>query len=150
MTPAQKIDLCKGLVCVSCCFILTLVDTSMIYHIIRAQAVLKLYIFFNMLEVYKFWFKRAIRLFSAILLPTVLEVERKTCFFLDCWQVVGFRWARYFRRTILDSDRNKKAKSEKTFWPLCPFVLGHHLCLYPFLNQIICRLSLGLSLIRIN
>lgn len=27
------------------------VDTSMIYHIIKSQSVIKLYIFFNMLEV---------------------------------------------------------------------------------------------------
>ena len=51
MTPAQIIDISKGIVIVSCCFLLTLVDTSMIYHIIRGQAVIKLYIFFNMLEV---------------------------------------------------------------------------------------------------
>jgi hypothetical protein len=51
MTPAQVIDVSKGIVIVLCCLMLTFVDTSMIYHMIRGQAVIKLYIFFNMLEV---------------------------------------------------------------------------------------------------
>lgn len=53
MTPAQIIDISKGIVIVSCCLMLTFIDTSMIYHMIRGQAVIKLYIFFNMLEVLK-------------------------------------------------------------------------------------------------
>jgi hypothetical protein len=51
MTPAQIIDISKGIVIVSCCLMLSFIDTSMIYHMIRGQAVIKLYIFFNMLEV---------------------------------------------------------------------------------------------------
>ena len=34
-----------------CGFCINYVDTSRMYHVIRGQAVIKLYIFFNMLEV---------------------------------------------------------------------------------------------------
>lgn len=51
MEPSQIIDYFKLLLIVVCSYLLTFVDTSMIYHIIRAQTIIKLYIFFNMLEV---------------------------------------------------------------------------------------------------
>ena len=49
--PANIIDICKLTLMIMCYFMLTFVDTSMIYHIIRGQAIIKLYIFYNMLEV---------------------------------------------------------------------------------------------------
>ncbi|XP_064600982.1 transmembrane anterior posterior transformation protein 1 homolog [Liolophura sinensis] len=51
LEPAQMCDVLKGIVLIACCFILNYVDTSMMYHIVRGQAVIKLYIFYNMLEV---------------------------------------------------------------------------------------------------
>lgn len=51
LNSAQIIDLCKGLVIATCCLSLSYADTSMIYHLIRGQTAIKLYIFFNMLEV---------------------------------------------------------------------------------------------------
>lgn len=51
LEPAQMCDVLKGVVLIACCFILNYVDTSMMYHIVRGQAVIKLYIFYNMLEV---------------------------------------------------------------------------------------------------
>ena len=35
----------------SCLFAMTYIDTSALYHIIRAQSVIKLYVIYNMLEV---------------------------------------------------------------------------------------------------
>lgn len=51
LEPAQVCDLLKGVILVSCCVIMNYMDVSMMYHLIRGQAIIKLYIFFNMLEV---------------------------------------------------------------------------------------------------
>ncbi|CAF0727605.1 unnamed protein product [Brachionus calyciflorus] len=48
---SRKIDFTKLILMVACYLMLTFIDTSMVYHIIRGQAIIKLYIFFNMLEV---------------------------------------------------------------------------------------------------
>ena len=50
LEPSRMIDFCKLFLIVVCYLMLTFVDTSMVYHIIRGQAIIKLYIFFNMLE----------------------------------------------------------------------------------------------------
>ncbi|KAL7306414.1 hypothetical protein TKK_0001831 [Trichogramma kaykai] len=51
LRPAEICDLLKGIIVV-CCWILTWeVDTSMMYHLVKSQSVIKLYIFYNMLEV---------------------------------------------------------------------------------------------------
>ena len=42
----------------SCCYAMSYVDTSMLYHMIKSQSVIKLYLMYNMIEV-------ADRLFSA-------------------------------------------------------------------------------------
>lgn len=49
--PAEKIDLLKGLIIAICAYVLSHVDTSMMYHLIKSQSVIKLYLFYNMLEV---------------------------------------------------------------------------------------------------
>ena len=51
LEPAELCDLLKGVILISCCIIMNYVDVSMMYHLIRGQAIIKLYIFFNMLEV---------------------------------------------------------------------------------------------------
>uniref|UniRef100_A0A1I8FXU7 Conserved plasma membrane protein n=2 Tax=Macrostomum lignano TaxID=282301 RepID=A0A1I8FXU7_9PLAT len=57
---SQKSDLLHGLLLVvTTCLIVQLTDSSVIYHFIRSQSVIKLYIFFNMLEI-------ADRLLSAV------------------------------------------------------------------------------------
>lgn len=58
LQPAEICDLLKGVTIIVCSFMMTYIDTSMLYHLIKSQSVIKLYIFFNMLEV-------ADRLFSA-------------------------------------------------------------------------------------
>ncbi|KAH0554715.1 protein TAPT1 homolog [Cotesia glomerata] len=59
LRPAEICDLLKGIVVISCCVATTHFDTSIIYHRVKSQSVIKLYIFYNMLEV-------GDRLFSAI------------------------------------------------------------------------------------
>ncbi|XP_066488033.1 transmembrane anterior posterior transformation protein 1 homolog isoform X2 [Tiliqua scincoides] len=58
LQPAQVCDIFKGVILMICYFMLHYVDYSMMYHLIRGQSVIKLYIIYNMLEV-------ADRLFSS-------------------------------------------------------------------------------------
>uniref|UniRef100_A0A8C2CL59 Transmembrane anterior posterior transformation 1b n=1 Tax=Cyprinus carpio TaxID=7962 RepID=A0A8C2CL59_CYPCA len=58
LQPAQVCDVLKGVIMVLCYFMMHYVDYSMMYHMIRGQSVIKLYIIYNMLEV-------ADRLFSS-------------------------------------------------------------------------------------
>ncbi|CAN7938917.1 unnamed protein product, partial [Ixodes hexagonus] len=51
LQPAEICDLLKGVILIAVCFLVSYVDTSMLYHIVKSQSVIKLYIFFNMLEV---------------------------------------------------------------------------------------------------
>ncbi|XP_060783282.1 transmembrane anterior posterior transformation protein 1 homolog isoform X4 [Neoarius graeffei] len=50
LQPAQVCDLLKGLIMVLCCSMMHYVDYAMMYHLIRGQSVIKLYIIYNMLE----------------------------------------------------------------------------------------------------
>jgi len=56
--PAEIIDILKCLIIGSSCYAMSYVDTSMLYHMIKSQSVIKLYLMYNMIEV-------ADRLFSA-------------------------------------------------------------------------------------
>ncbi|KAJ3587525.1 hypothetical protein NHX12_011122 [Muraenolepis orangiensis] len=58
LQPAQVCDMLKGLILLLCFSMMHCVDYSMMYHLIRGQSVIKLYIIYNMLEV-------ADRLFSS-------------------------------------------------------------------------------------
>jgi hypothetical protein len=58
LLPAEIIDMMKLLIILLCCYAMSYVDTSMLYHIIKSQSVIKLYLMYNMIEV-------ADRLFSA-------------------------------------------------------------------------------------
>ncbi|XP_066594389.1 protein TAPT1 homolog isoform X2 [Prorops nasuta] len=51
LKPAEVCDLLKGVVVVGCWVATWKVDTSMMYHLVKSQSVIKLYIFYNMLEV---------------------------------------------------------------------------------------------------
>ncbi|KAF7637252.1 hypothetical protein Mgra_00003219 [Meloidogyne graminicola] len=50
-TPADTCDILKVLIIVCSCWFMQFVDTSMMYHLVRGQGIIKLYIFYNMLEV---------------------------------------------------------------------------------------------------
>ncbi|KAH8241350.1 hypothetical protein KR032_009241 [Drosophila birchii] len=49
--PAEICDLLKGVIWVTVTLIMLSVDTNRVYHIIKSQSIIKLYIFYNMLEV---------------------------------------------------------------------------------------------------
>ncbi|KAJ3260473.1 hypothetical protein HK103_000615 [Boothiomyces macroporosus] len=49
--PAQKTDLIKGTLIVICSYFIQNVDSSRLYHLIRGQAIIKLYFIFNALEI---------------------------------------------------------------------------------------------------
>jgi hypothetical protein len=59
LTPNHKADILQGLVIVCSCLLLLRFDASRMYHSIRGQAAIKLYVIYNVLEV-------ADRLFSAL------------------------------------------------------------------------------------
>lgn len=51
LKPSQKCDLLKGFMIIITCIVMWTLDPSRIYHSIRGQAVLKLYVVFNVLEI---------------------------------------------------------------------------------------------------
>lgn len=52
LQPAEICDLLRGIILISATVLISYVDISILYHIIKSQSVIKLYIFFNMLEVF--------------------------------------------------------------------------------------------------
>lgn len=51
LAPAEMCDLLKGSIWIAAILIISWIDTNRMYHIIKSQSVIKLYIFYNMLEV---------------------------------------------------------------------------------------------------
>ncbi|KAK3064345.1 hypothetical protein LTS18_008033, partial [Coniosporium uncinatum] len=51
LQSSHKADLCKGLLLVASCAVLMRLDASRMYHNIRGQAAIKLYVIYNVLEV---------------------------------------------------------------------------------------------------
>lgn len=51
LQPAEVCDLLRGIILISATVLINYVDTSILYHNIKSQEVIKLYIFFNILEV---------------------------------------------------------------------------------------------------
>lgn len=51
LTPAEICDLLKAVILIVCSMTMLWVDTNMLYHLIKSQSVIKLYIFYNMLEI---------------------------------------------------------------------------------------------------
>ncbi|XP_065348068.1 protein TAPT1 homolog [Cloeon dipterum] len=51
LKPAEVCDALKGIILLVCCLAMSYIDTSMMYHLIKSQSIIKLYIFYNMLEV---------------------------------------------------------------------------------------------------
>ncbi|KAK9719340.1 hypothetical protein K7432_004875 [Basidiobolus ranarum] len=52
MKQAQKSDLYKGALIAICCYMLTYIEPSRLYHTIRGQSFVKLYFIFNCLEIF--------------------------------------------------------------------------------------------------
>ncbi len=51
MRPSEIIDILKGCMILGCYFLVSYLDMAKLYHIIKTQSVIKLYLIFNMLEV---------------------------------------------------------------------------------------------------
>lgn len=51
LSPAEICDLLKGTIWLLCALVMLLIDPNILYHIIKSQSIIKLYIFYNMLEV---------------------------------------------------------------------------------------------------
>ncbi|KAI9102457.1 eukaryotic membrane protein family-domain-containing protein [Phlyctochytrium arcticum] len=51
LKSAQKCDLMRGALIIICCYLLRHYDASQIYHSVRGQALIKLYVIFNVLEI---------------------------------------------------------------------------------------------------
>ncbi|CAL4180251.1 unnamed protein product, partial [Meganyctiphanes norvegica] len=51
LKPAEVVDLLKGIILLICCYLVGYIDSSVCYHIIKTQSTIKLYLFFNMLEI---------------------------------------------------------------------------------------------------
>lgn len=51
LAPAEICDILKAFILITCSMLMFYIDTSMMYHLIKSQSVIKLYIFYNMLEV---------------------------------------------------------------------------------------------------
>lgn len=51
LSPAETCDLLKGLILICATSLIGVINTNVLYHITKTQSVIKLYIFFNMLEV---------------------------------------------------------------------------------------------------
>ena len=52
LQPAEVCDLLKGLILICATILISYIDTSVLYHNIKSQSVIKLYLFFNLLEVF--------------------------------------------------------------------------------------------------
>ncbi|XP_066922465.1 transmembrane anterior posterior transformation protein 1 homolog [Clytia hemisphaerica] len=50
LNPVQKVDLLKGIILVVVSLFMQSIDTSVIYHVVRVQSVIKLYVVYNMLD----------------------------------------------------------------------------------------------------
>ncbi|KAM3958961.1 protein TAPT1 homolog [Aphomia sociella] len=51
LKPAETCDVLKGFILAMCSILMCYIDTNMMYHLVKSQSVMKLYIFYNMLEV---------------------------------------------------------------------------------------------------
>ena len=51
VSPNHICDLLKGIILAVTCYLLTFIDSSVMYHTIRGQSTIKLYVIFNVLEV---------------------------------------------------------------------------------------------------
>lgn len=51
LKPAETCDMIKGVILIICSILMCYIDTNMMYHLVKSQSVMKLYIFYNMLDV---------------------------------------------------------------------------------------------------
>lgn len=132
MQPAQVCDLLKGLIMVLCYFMMHYVDYAMMYHLIRGQSVIKLYIIYNMLEV------RSMTDYWWCLVCSVLSVLLS----LGGRSSLLVLRAGHSGRSLLDGH-GAKVTEESPHWSHSSFLYGCFLCLYPYkLQRPLCSLQM--------
>ena len=82
LLPAEIIDLLKGFVIGICVYVMSYIDTSMMYHLIKSQSVIKLYLFYNMLEASA----KTSTIFSHF-----FSLQETGCNFQYLWKVIIFK-----------------------------------------------------------
>lgn len=93
LKPAEICDLLKACILIACSMMMSYIDTSMMYHLIKSQSVIKLYIFYNMLEVRMLmfalshaalfrWTKELLCYVHAVVYNLNCECSRLQC----CWE----------------------------------------------------------------
>ena len=93
--PAEIIDILKVLIILVCCYAMSYVDTSMLYHMIKSQSVIKLYLMYNMIEVADRLFRFVLKSsFSCPFYPTFQVLSRFSSSFLSSFKV---RFIKLFR-----------------------------------------------------
>lgn len=97
LQPAQVCDVLKGFIMVLCYSMMSYVDYSMMYHLIRGQSVIKLYIIYNMLEV------RSVFLFYNQLSAADSVIISSSCRSVSLWRQVADRLFSAFGQDILDA-----------------------------------------------
>ncbi|KAK0249295.1 hypothetical protein LTR91_000440 [Friedmanniomyces endolithicus] len=88
LLPDHKADILQGLLILAACYVLMWFDASRIYHSIRGQSAIKLYVIYNVLEVFD-------RLFSALGQDI-----------LEC----------LFSKETLERDEKGRSKLTRPFW----------------------------------
>ncbi|KAJ3323714.1 hypothetical protein HDV06_001444 [Boothiomyces sp. JEL0866] len=91
--PAQKTDLIKGTLIVICSYFIQNVDSSRLYHLIRGQAIIKLYFIFNALEGSVFKKFEKANLFQLSCSDIVERFQLSTFLFIitirNCLEILG-------------------------------------------------------------
>lgn len=93
LSAAETCDLLKMAVLITCSMMLLPWDTSMMYHVIKSQSVIKLYIFFNMLEVIIKYLLACYILFVNIIFIIFYNLRSVTGYFRH---LVKTFWMHYF------------------------------------------------------
>lgn len=85
LKPSDKCELLKIVILLICSALFMYIDTNVLYHVIKSQSVIKLYIFFNMLEV-------GDRLFSSFSQDSLGRCWRQTLLLvaLHCYLVTKY------------------------------------------------------------
>jgi len=117
LKPADKCDLLKCLILGLCVYFFSFIDTSVIYHVIKSQSVIKLYIFFNMLEV-------GDRLFASFVQDTLGEcsdfkgvVEFLTRFLIDFNVIFVYQMLSFLRRPSYQKRKVEWERPHTRYWP---------------------------------
>ena len=126
LQPAQVCDVLKGFIMVLCYSMMSYVDYSMMYHLIRGQSVIKLYIIYNMLEVHP----HHTAVYSELYLCCLASSHPCAVVLSGGRPPLLIFWPGHPRRSVLDSHRTK-GEEESAHRCHSSLLHGCALCLYP-------------------